>query len=219
MIVIESDTFFVSTYPNGEIESKRHQSALRPNQLYTRYYPNGNLMWSRYMEHGKSNGQGSYFNEQGEKVAEFMYKEGVITDTLFLSSEAHIMFGRMTYDSVVHGGMKRADGGSTISGGHGVNIYYQMSAYQIDTLKIERIAYKDFSTDYNGDFFICLEEDAYAFYPKTYDVKRIDFNYGLNQAHIGRGFESSWNYGGPYAVSKGDYEFIELHYHSVGYAP
>lgn len=219
LIVEKGDTFWISRYPNGKIESRRTYSLEKENLLYKRYYPNGNLMWEKLIKNGKSNGLATFYSDEGKKVAEFMYDNGEISDTIFTSPKERLLFGRSTYYSVVHGGMQREDGSSNVSGGHGIHSYFSMYAVKLDsTTSIQKI-YQDFYTDYDGYFFLCLENGSFGFFPKSHDITKVNSSMGAPKSQRGMSWSSGWNLNSPFQIENQTYQYLHLHFHSEGYAP
>jgi hypothetical protein len=219
LIVQSTDSMFVSTYPDGRLESLRGYSSIGENVQYIRYYPNGKMMWSTFLIKGEFDGDADFYNEKGKKIARFNFVNGKLKDTIFLSSRERIVMGRMTYYSVVHGGMQRSDGSSNVRGGHGVNMYHAMYTVKLDSTKQEQEVYTNFDTDFNGYFFVCLEEGSFGFFPKTYSISKVTSTQGTQRPHRSGGIHAHWSHPSPIVLKNKNFLYLELHYESVGYAP
>lgn len=218
VIAYEVDTFYIRTYKNGDIESKTGYSVIKKPQSYVRYYPNGKVMWQKQMENLKANGNAIYFNKKGKRVAEFNFKNDSIVDTVFLSRKEHIVLGRMTYKSVVHGGMMREDGTSNVSRSSGPRIFFPMYTVKLDSNKKEQEIYETFITDYYGCFFLCLEKGSFGFFYANYDINLVNYQMATPRSRHGGGIEGAWNLQVPLLIEN-NFTLQNLHYSSVGYAP
>ena len=218
VIAYEVDTFYVRTYKNGDIESKTGYSVIKKPQSYIRYYPNGKVMWQKQMVDMKANGNAIYFNKKGKRVAEFNFKNDSIVDTLFLSRKENIVMGRMTYKSVVYGGMMREDGTSNISRSTGPRMFFPMYTVKLDSTQMEQTIYQSFMTDYDGYFFLCLEKGSFGFFYASYDIKLVTSKMGSPAPQNGGGINGGWNLSSPLLIED-KFTQQNLHYSSVGYAP
>lgn len=218
LLIKDQDTFFSCTYPNGKLESIRPYSMTDKTTIYKRYYENGKRLWDREMVKGQANGTTIFYNERGKAVASLVFKNDSMIDTNFISLKHQFVYGRGTYFSKVYGGMQREDGSSNISERHGTYMYSPMYTVKLDTSKVEQTVYKDFFTDYNGYYFICLEKGNFGFFPSHMDVKKINAKIGSGQSGFGGGIDYTWN-GGPILIDDQNLHILNLHSHSVGYAP
>lgn len=218
-LTTKKDTSYVYSYPNGKKESIR---PIRNNQLtgkYTRWYENGKLMWEKELVNGTQEGNAVFYDEKGIKIAELSYEKGILTDTVFVKENAHLIFGKVTFSSKVYGGMVNADGTSNISEYSGPYMNYPMYAAKIDSLKkTELIQY--FKSDYNGDFFVIVPEGKIGFFPKTTDIKTLVPGQCEIPIKAWSSGHDGWSMTGPTLVRKEDSVlFVTLHHSSVGYAP
>ena len=218
IIAYEVDTFYIRTYLNGDMESKIGYSVIKKLQPYTRYYQNGRIMWEKQLDNSKANGKGVFFNMKGKRVAEFNFKNDSIVDTVFLSKREHIVMGKITYKSVVYGGMMREDGTSNISKSEGPRIFSPMYAVKLDSTRKEQETYQSYITDNYGFYFLCLEKGSFGFFPSNYDIKLVSYQMGTPRYHSGRGMDGGWNLPIPLLIED-NFTLQNLHYSSVGYAP
>jgi len=217
LLVSDQDTFFQSFYPNGELESIRPYTRFDDTTIYKRFYENGKPLWHRQMKNGMANGTTVFFNERGKAMASLVFKNDTMIDTNYISQKHHFVYGRGTYYHVVHGGMQREDGSSNISGGHGIFMYAPMKSVRFDAINKQVSIYKEFYTDFNGFYFICLERGKFGLYQGHQDLKSISFDLEMIQS-VGSGIQSSWS-GGPIFIKDENLHLLNLHSHSVGYAP
>ena len=219
VIASETDTFSVRNYPSGNREALIAKGSMKGKRLQTVYYDNGNVMYTRELKNNQPNGKSIYFNQKGRKIAEFNVKNDTVIDTLFLSSKHKMIFGKMTYTSVVHGGMPREDGRSNISRSSGNSMYRNMYTVKLDSTKQLQEVYQSFTTDQFGNFFLCVENGDYGFFTERYDIKHVDGKMGTSRGSMGKGVQESWTPTGPITIEKKCYNYVHLHYDSVGYAP
>lgn len=215
-----SDTFSIQTYPGGSFASKIKVSAIKPKQRYFRYYENGNIMWQKTFENGKANGKASFYDEKGKLSVELMMEDDKVTDTLYLSKKHRILLGNISYSSTVYGGMERVDGGSNVSHSEGPYANFEFYTVKLNPNADSQKIYKRFSTDQYGNFFLCLDEGSYGFFPKTYPIENVKPNSATTDDPVnGTSIEGGWNLKNPLTISsQGIYE-LNLKYTSVGYAP
>ena len=213
------DTFTVFNYANGEREEKISYSLTKSKGIHERFYPNGKTMWVKEMQGAYANGKAAYFDEKGKRVAEFNYKNDTIIDTLFLSNKKTLLLGKMTYSSVIHGGMMREDGTSNISQSSGNRAHVDMYTVKMDKSAAQQKIYKEFRTANNGEFFLCLEEGDFGFFNKSFPISDVQTNMGTPITTAGMSMHANWNIKSPIKIKKNCYNFINLHYSSVGYAP
>lgn len=219
-IAHQGDTFFIDVYPNGNTEAIRSTCQHKDSVWeYERFYPNGKKMWVKEMKGWTENGKALFYNDNGIKVGEFQYREGSITDTLYIHPKYKLLLGKATYYSVVYGGMQREDGSSNISGGEGIYMFYHMYAVKLDSTSKQQKIYKQFSTDYNANFFLCVEKGLYGFFPQYYKITDVSSGMGTPPPMVGSSWENGWNNSEPLNTKYGSLFFVHLHFHSVGYAP
>ncbi len=219
ILITEKDTSQISTYENGTIESQIFMKNYEFNGLYLRYYKNGNLMWRKNVKNAIADGKATYFSEKGSKVAEFSYQNGKIKDTLFLKKNIHLILGKITISSIVHGGAQHEDGRSNISEYQGPFANFKMFAVKIES-QSKPVFISNFKSDYNGDFFILSSVGKIGFFPSTEKIENLKpDNYCISEIHENSG-NSSWTIKGNNEVRMSDLiTFLELHYQTVGYAP
>lgn len=219
LIKMKKDTFFICTYPSGEVESKRHYTLKNEPTMYYRYYKSGNKLWQREMKQGKANGATFFYNQRGMVVASLVFKNDTLVDTNFIHPNVYFVFGRATYYSIVHGGMQREDGSSNISGGAGTYMFTPMYTVKLDPKKKEQTVYKNFRTDFDGYYFIILEKGNFGFFPEHQALDQITSEMGAPRGRAFGGIEGSWNISAPVQIKDKNLNPLNLHYESVGYAP
>jgi hypothetical protein len=217
-IVEDADTFFVHTYSNGEMESRIEYSNDSVALRYQRWFNNGNLMWDHTLVKSKRHGNAKFYHESGKLIAEFTFENDQVKDTLFVSKKHSFIFGRHTYHSIVYGGMRRADGSSNISGGHGVSMHTPMYIVKLDPKKAKQEIYKGFRTDFNGYYYITISKGEYGIFPERFEINEVSSTMGSPGSTNGMSHHSSWNIQSPIHIHK-NYHYLDLHFESVGYAP
>jgi hypothetical protein len=219
-LIAEIDTFWVYVYPNGTIEAKiGYTLDQNKKTTYERYYENGRKMWTYDLMAGKRNGYSMFFNEKGNKVASFLYQNDTIVDTLFLTKKTQLLFGKITNESKVYGGMQREDGSSNISHSIGPTRHASFYVVRLNKETTSQKIYKRFKTDINGEFFIEVEEGFYGFFNEKVDIKTVSSNQATEPPKGTGGWHGGWNLTEPFLIQKKPYNFVHLHYSSVGYAP
>lgn len=220
MLAQNGDTVVAGFYEGGKTESLRQYSKYRIEGNYERYYENGKLMWRKNIKNNREEGICAYYDQQGEKVAEFFYHGGVVADTLFLSGKTTVVLGRMTYFSHVYGGMQREFEFEEPELQREIAyINYPVILVQIkDTASKPEIVQR-FQTDTFGNFLLCLNEGEYGFFPADYDMKQITTGLFCPPHQIGSSFQSGWNMEAPLKITSPSLKHFHLHFHSVGYAP
>lgn len=219
LIAYKEDTFTVRNYPGGRLEAIITHDSETKKSIYTRYYKNGRKMMIRELYSGQPLGKSVYFDEKGKLVAEFNFNCDTITDTLYLNRSKRLIFGRITYESVVHGGMMREDGTSNISRSSGPSIFRNMYTVRLDSTLQKQSIYKEFRTDQFGDFFLCVNKGEYGFFYDRFDIEKVQHMMGSPQGQMSMSSEQSWSPSLPMKINKNCYNFIHLHSSSVGYAP
>lgn len=218
-LATEKDTSQIFMYENGKVESQIFMYNEEYNGIYLRYYKNGNLMWRKYLRNAIEEGKTTYYNDKGIKVAEFNLKNGKITDTLFLKKNTHLILGKITSSSIVHGGAQHEDGRSNISEYHGPFANFSMYAVKVDSQNAP-VFISNLKSDFKGDFFILSSVGKIGFFPSTEKIENLPKDkYCLTQIYESSG-NSSWSIKGTNEVKQNDLIlYLELHYSSVGYAP
>lgn len=220
VLLAGKDTNWFHYYPNGQLESTIGFTNI-PNKTvkHTRYYESGKIMWIQEISNGKKNGVAIYNNEKGTKVASFNYHNDSISDTLFLNSKQSLLFGKITYASKIYGGMQNEDGSSNISQHEGPQVFSSFYTVKMDKSIALQRKYKNFRTDFNGDFFVIIEKGSFGFFPERHDIKLVNPSIGTEAQYQGGSMQGGWNLVEPYNVSQNGFNFLHLHHSSVGYAP
>jgi len=218
-LIIKKDTTLIWTYPNGKKDSECPVKKHELTGINTRWYENGKLMWEKELVKGIQHGKSIFYDQKGIRVAELIYENGIVVDTLFVKDKLHLVVGKITFKSIVYGGMQREDVSSNVSEHSGPFINYSMYAAKIDSIKKTELI-QNFKSDFRGEFFIIVPEGSIAFFPKSMDMNSLlpgEFNFPQKVNYSGN---ESWSMNGPTIVSKDDLIlFITLHHSSVGYAP
>ena len=218
-LITTKDTLLVWLYPGGKKEAVCSYRGYEANGVYKRWYKNGKQMWSKEMKAGKENGDVVYYNDKGEKVAEFIYAYGEISDTVFIKDNTHLVLGDITYTSKVYGGAVRDDGSSNISESSGPYIHCNMYVARLDSGKTV-VALAHFKTDFMGKFFVLVSEGRMGFFPESVKVESLVADQ-LQIPTIATGSTFiTWRENGPWLVGKNDKILkVSLHQSSQGYAP
>jgi len=218
-LITKKDTLLVCTYPTGKKESVRELKGNKITGTYTRWYENGNLMWQKELKHAIPNGKSVYYNEKGIKVAELMYENGKISDTIYIKANTHLLFGKITYTSRVHGGVENEDGTSNISESSGPYSNCYMYAAKVDSFKKPELIC-NYKSDVNGDFFITVPIGTISFFTVSLKIDSLKPGQFTIPSTSGESDESAWDKQGPIVVKKeNSILFIELHHSSNAYAP
>ena len=219
MLLTARDTSLVNIYPGGRKEGVCKMSEGLANGIYTRWYENGKLMWKKEMKNGLPHGKSLYFNNKGIKVAELIYQQGQITDTVFLMANTHLVFGKITLSSKVYGGAIREDGSSNVSEFSGPYAHCRMYAALVDSIKKPEMITK-FKSDFNGDFFILVPAGKISFFTQDIDIKTLAPGQYYIPGSMSGSTRSHWSEADPLVVTKEDLLlFVNLHHASEGYAP
>lgn len=219
IIVAGMDTFLIETYSNGAILGKMRLSALKPNQRYNRYYPNGNFMYQVDIENSKANGRAKYFSEEGRLVADLKMKDDLITDTLFISKKHYVLLGNINYSSTVYGGAENEDGTSNVSVQNGNYMNFSFYTVKLDDKSASQKKYKEFITDRFGNFFLCLETGKFGFFLNNYPIGKVTGASATSNLTEGKSMDGSWNLNAPLEISEPGLYQLKLSYTSVSYAP
>lgn len=220
-VVNAADTTYIGYYKNGKIESVRQFVHNRIDGYYKRWYQNGQLMWTKNMLNSLENGNCSYYNKKGKKVAEFVYEKGIIKDTVFLNSPQTILFGKATWYSVVHGGVykgKNAENTAPSAQNYPyINYLFRIVTIK-DTVSIPVLT-DSIETDAYGSFFICLPKGSYGFFPPDYDMKQLKSGQYCPPPQTTRYSNSGWNMYAALKIEKQKMMFFLLHSSTVVNAP
>jgi hypothetical protein len=218
-ISTKKDTCITYIYPNGKKESVHQIKRAEKTGYYCRWYANSKLMWRMELKNGVQNGKSVFYDASGKRVAELMYINGKITDTLFVKTNTHLVFGKITSSSKVYGGMERENGSADVSEFSSAYMNFWMYAALVDSIKKPKLV-SFFKSDFNGNFFILVPEGKIGFYPKSVKIEYLTpSDYKIPEENVFHG-EEGWSKQGPIIVKKGDkIQFIELHHFSIGYAP
>ncbi len=217
-LISKTDTFIIGLYPGGKTESKRRVRSGVETGLYHRWYENGKPMWEKNMVNTLAIGLAAYFDTSGTMIARFNYKDGRISDTLFLMEGIHIIFGKITFNSKVYGGAVREDGTGDISEHTGPYVNCVMNAVMVDSLK-KPVLISRVRTDYNGEFFMSAPAGTIAFFPAGIPLDQISpGEYHIPELAWDSG-EYAWKRTDPLKISKQKILTVHLHLSSVGYAP
>ncbi|MCR9173928.1 MAG: hypothetical protein NXI10_15600 [bacterium] len=215
LIIAESfeDTVHSIYTSQGKLESRTYFAS----GVYERYYENGKTMWQQERKNDRANGEMKFFDPNGTHVGTLALKNDTITDTLFLHLSKTIVFGRWTYSSVVHGGMRRPDGTSNISRASGQKIFSKMYAVKHDKVEPAK-KYAEFSTDAYGFFFFMAEEGSFGIFSAHNPLEDVTPEMGTMLPRKGSSVHTTWSVSGPIQVSN-NFCYLPYHVHSVGYAP
>lgn len=213
IITASSDDTLYTLFRDNHLEYKKRAST----GIYQRYYTNGQLMWEQSTKDGKANGTMKFFDPNGTHVGTLQFRNDTLVDTLFLRESRHFVFGRFTYSSKIHGGIRRPDGTSNISEGKGNKSYAKMYAVKHSKTNPAK-KYAEFTTDNSGYFFFMAEEGSFGIFPDYYKIEDVTSNMGTPQERNGPGSRTNWNVTDPIKISN-NFCYLPLHLHSVGYAP
>lgn len=218
-VFTKKDTLHIWMYPNGKKESVFACKGGESAGTYTRWYDNGKTMWVKNIENLKENGLASYYSSKGVKVAEFKYRDGVITDTIFMKQNIHFVMGRIFTSSKVYGGAVREDGSSDVSEYKGPSAHCAMYAALVDSVK-KPVLVSYFKTDYLGQFFLVVPEGLISFFPNELKIESIPPGQFFIPPSASGSSSSAWKESPPLHIKKnGAIYFVELQQSSLGYAP
>jgi len=217
--ITSKDTSQVYLYPGGKRESVCQLVNWEPSGTYTRWYENGKMMWQKELSNAVSNGKSVFYDKNGVKIAELIFTNGKITDTIFIRENTHFILGKVTYTSTVYGGAVRKDGSSNVSERSGAFANFSMYAASVDSIK-KPVLVSKFKSDFNGDFCIVVPTGKIGFFPQSINIASLEAGQFTIPEFMQRSGSSSWTKQGPFEVTKTDrILLIELHNTSVGYAP
>lgn len=217
----KTDTTKVSYYTGKQIESVIKRDPTTQKTHYIRYYRNGKKMWDKEWKNDIENGNCSFFNTKGTKVAEFKFSGGKIIDTLFLAKNTYLLFGSLNYSSTVYGGMQNEDGSSNISSISGPYMHSYMKFLPTENVEANKpVSEYYFTSDFRGKFIVILKPGAYGLFEKNFDPKRITNGHYIPDPKRGNSWESHWDSNNPVIISKDKAIYYrDYHHTSVGYAP
>lgn len=216
-----NDTVLYTYYTKNSLESIQYKEPDTELIRYIRYYRNGKTMWNKLLSGNLENGNCKFYNNQGIRVAEFVYQDGKITDTVFLKNKTHLLFGKIYSSSIVYGGMYRGD--ENVVKEPYVTSYARltMKLVKLDST-IENKKQKEFlfTTDYQGDFIVVLTSGRFGLFNKDYPLNEIYKGQFCPNPKSGMSWTSAWDLKGPVIIE----EKLSIHnvvfkYSSVGYAP
>lgn len=218
-LLTKTDSTLITTYENGSIDCQIKYQKKELYSIYTRYYRNGKRLWEKQLKASVPDGKSTFFNSNGTKIAEFTYQNGTLVDTVYLRNNSHLIFGKVKYSSTIYGGVENENGQSNISTTSGPFTNFSMFAANVGKPEKATLV-SNFKTDSNGDFFIIATTGLIGFFPRKFSINDIK----LNQTHAGETHEnssnSSWEISGNNPILENSLvNYIELVYHSVGYAP
>ena len=218
-LISKTDTVMYSCYPNGKKESERKYNYNGKSILYKRWYENGKLMWERETVNDIANGKTIFYDSKGIKIAELNFKNGIVSDTVFIKDGIHLVLGKITSRSVVYGGMQREDGSSNVSDYTAPWMYCSMYAAKVDSIKKpELIQY--FRSDHKGEFFIIAPEGTIGYFPKATAIEQLNPGEFYPVGKVNYSGHEGWSVRGQQIIKKEDLLiFVELYHESVGYAP
>jgi hypothetical protein len=217
----KTDTSKVSYYTGKQIESIIKRDATTNKTHYIRYYRNGKKMWDKEWRNDIENGNCSFYNTKGIRVAEFNYSGGKIIDTLFLAKNTYLLFGSLDYSSTVYGGMQNEDGSSNVSTVSGPYMHFHMKFLPVDAIEPAKpITEYYFTSDFKGEFLVILKPGTFGLFDKNFNPKDLaKGQYGPN-AKRGNSWESHWDSENPVIITKNKaINYRDYHQTSVGYAP
>lgn len=216
---VGNDTIFRIEYASGMIESERTYSIKDSISKYKRFYENGKLMMSGKLLRMNLHDTVTYFDDLGKTAAQFLYSSGNIIDTLYVNKKIKFLMGKADYYSVVYGGMPREDGGSNVRGGNGIYMFTKFYAVKLENADQQKI-YKEFQTDFNGNYFLVLSEGDFGIFPINFNIDNVTSLMGSPGPAGSGGYHSNWNISKPiHLSSKTKFMIQNIHFESVGYAP
>lgn len=213
ILIHNGDTTINYLYKNGQLESTRPIN----NGISKRFDQKGNLMWEQEIVNGKGNGEMKLYAPSGIHLGTFQLKNDSIVDTLFIHEAQIFVFGRMTYSSVMHGGMRRPDGSSNISRSEGGQRFASM--YVVKHNKTQAPSkYVEFNTDVNGFFLFLAEKGSFGIFPDYFNINEVKSDMGTPNTNTATAVIKNWNIKEPIQIED-PFCYLLLHMHSIGYAP
>ena len=186
---------------------------------YIRFYSNGKKMWDKTLINLVEQGVSVFYSENGKKIAELSYENGRISDTLFIHPKVHVFIGKMTYSSIVYGGMELENGQSNVSESTGPLSFYPFKLVEINS---EAKTEHHYTSDRFGNYFIGTPRITivYGFFPENYPKKQIRKNLLFPETEMHMSGSSSWSLTSTFNVSQTSMlTEIQIQSASVGYAP
>lgn len=168
---------------------------------YIRYYSTGKKMWDKTLVNNVEHGNSIFYSESGKPIAELKYENGRIVDTLFIHSKVTVFIGKITYTSLVYGGVELENGQSNVSESTGILSFYPFKLVETNSdSKLEH----HYTTDRFGKFFIGTprKEIIYGFFPEKYPKSIIRNNLLFPETEMHMSGSSSWSLTSTFNVSK-----------------
>jgi hypothetical protein len=218
-LITKIDTLAIVNYPNGKRESMCKLKNGLMQGTYSRWHENGNKMWVKEMNNGLVNGKSMFYNNKAELIAELIYKNGALKDTIFLKPEVHIIIGKINYSSIVYGGAQNADGSSNVSENSGPFINYSMYAVLLDSIKKPAFICS-YKSDMQGDFMISVPSGNIGLYPAATKIDSLKPPYDRIPENRSMSGNDTWDVNLPITITKSEIiKTVNLMHTSVGYAP
>lgn len=215
----KKDTVQIEYSKNGKLLSTLPISGPTNPVHYIRYYSTGKKMWDKTLVNNVEHGNSIFYSESGKPIAELKYENGRIVDTLFIHSKVTVFIGKITYTSLIYGGVELENGQSNISESTGALSYYPFKLVEVNS---EAKTEHHYTTDRFGNFYIGAprKEIVYGFFPGNYPKKQINKNTLFPETEMLMSGSSSWSLSSTFEVYKtSTIEEINIHSSSVGYAP
>jgi len=215
----KKDTVQYEYSKNGKLLSILPISGTTIPVHYIRYYSNGKKMWDKTFVNNVEHGNSIFYSESGKPIAELRFENGRIADTLFIHSKVTVFIGKITYTSLVYGGVELENGQSNVSESTGALSYYPFKLVEVNS---EAKTEHHYTADRFGKFFVGAprKEIVYGFFPENYPKNQIRKNLLFPETEMHMSGSSSWSLTSTFNVSKSS-ELTEIHIQSssVGYAP
>lgn len=216
----ETDTIYTAYYSKEKLESTIKRDKKSGNYIYKRYYWNGNRMWERELKNGLLNGKSTYYSKKGNKVAEFLYEQGEITDTLFLARDIYFILGNLRFSSTIYGGVENEDGTSNVQHNEGTLQHVTMKFATIKNKKTDIPQEFLFTSDHEGDYFVVVKPGYYGLFDTETKTQDITINQYLSPNNYNKSAQASWSLPGPLIIDKHkQINIISLLHSFEGYAP
>ncbi len=218
-LITKTDTTYVANYANNKREARCRLRNGAMHGTYTRWYTNGNKMWVKEMQNDAAQGKCNYYSTNGELMAELIYSNDTIADTLFLKPNQPIILGSIKYNSKVYGGVENVDGTSNISENVGPLINYSMQVLKLDDAN-KPLLIGNFKSDVRGQFVIAVPVGQIDLYPANIKLDDIKPPYNGIPATMSMSGNENWDLKLPIEITKSEpLKIITLTHYSVGYAP
>ncbi len=186
---------------------------------YIRFYTNGKKMWDKTLINSVEQGNSVFYSEIGKKIAVLSYENGRISDTLYIHPNVHIFIGKITYSSIVYGGMELENGQSNVSESSGPLSFYPFKLIEINS---EAKTEHHYTCDRFGNYFIGTPRinRVYGFFPENYPKELVRKNLLFPETDMHMSGSTSWSLTSTFNVSKTSMlTEIQIQSSSVGYAP